>query len=107
MKKKNKSRVSILILTILTLSSIWMTPLAHAVVPPEVPSGGEYYTDYGVLDSDTYFLYPWENKSLTVGFSKYGEIIDDNMGIGLKYNDVDAFANNMIDKTDWFSARGS
>lgn len=42
-----------------------------------------------------------------MGFSKYGEIIDDNMGIGLKYNDVDAFANNMIDKTDWFSARGS
>ena len=103
MTKKNKSRVSILILSILTLSSIWMTPLAHAVVPPEVPGGGEYYTDYGVLDSDTYFLYPWENKSLTVGFSKYGEIIDDDMGVGLRYNDVDAFANNMIDKTDWFS----
>jgi len=103
MTKKNKSRVSILILTILTLSSLWITPLAVAMEPPVVPGGGEYFTDEGVLDSDTYILYPWEKESLTVGFSKYGEMIDDNMGVGLKYNDMDVFASNMIDKTDWFS----
>jgi len=76
--RQKKSRFTILVLAILTLSSIWTLPLAHAVVPPEVPGGGEYYSDYGVLDTDTYFLYPWEDTSIQVGFSKYGELINED-----------------------------
>ncbi len=101
--RTKKSRFTILVLAILTLSSIWMLPLANAIVPPEVPGGGEYYSDYGVLDTDTYFLYPWEDTSIQVGFSKYGELIDENQGLGLKYDGVDVFANSMIPVKDWCS----
>ena len=80
-----------------------MLPLANAIVPPEVPGGGEYYSDYGVLDTDTYFLYPWEDMSIQIGFSKYGELIDENLGLGLKYDGVDVFANSMIPVKDWCS----
>jgi len=96
-----KSRFIILVLTVITLSSIWTLPLTYAVQPPQVPGGGEYYSDYGVLDDDTYFLYPWEKTSIDIGFSKYGELINEDLGLGLKYEEVDVFANNMIPMKDW------
>ncbi len=102
MRRKN-SRLTILVLAILTLSSIWTLPLTLVALPPEVPGGGTYFNDYGVLDTDTYFLYPWEDTSIQVGFSRYGELIDENQGLGLKYDGVDAFANSMIPITDWCS----
>jgi len=102
METKN-NRSTILLLAILLLSSIWMLPLANAVVLPEVPGGGTYYSDYGVLDTDTYLLYPWENTSIQVGFSKYGELIDESMGLGLRYDGVDAFANSLVPIKDWCS----
>jgi hypothetical protein len=40
----------------------------------------------GVLATDGYVLFPWVNKSLTIGFSKYGEMIDTNTVTGLDYN---------------------
>jgi hypothetical protein len=46
----------------------------------------------GVLDSDNYVLYPFENTSMKIGFSKYGEMIDTNTNVGLEYGDVDPFA---------------
>ena len=102
--KKTASRITTtIILLILTASSLWMLPLANAVEPPVVSGGGEYYADYGVLDSDTYILYPWEEKSLQVGFSKYGEIINADMGLGLRYDGVDAFANPMVPIPYWCS----
>ena len=61
METKN-NRFTILLLATLILTSTWMLPLANAVVLPEVPGGGTYYSDYGVLDTDTYLLYPWENR---------------------------------------------
>ena len=102
METKN-NRFTILLLAVLILSSIWMLPLATAVVPPEVPGGGTYYSDYGVLDTDTYLLYPWEDTSIQVGFSKYGELIDELMGLGLRYDGVDVFANSMVPIKDWCS----
>ena len=100
--KTTKPRFTILVLSILLLSSAWMLPVATAALP-ETPGGGDTYTDYGLLDSDTYILYPWEDTSLQVGFSKYGELIDDNMGLGLKYDGVDVFANSMVPIKDWCS----
>ncbi|MCW4013180.1 MAG: hypothetical protein NWF07_09355 [Candidatus Bathyarchaeota archaeon] len=100
--KTTKPRFTILVLSILLLSSTWMLPVATAALP-ETPGGGDTYTDYGLLDSDTYILYPWEDTSLQVGFSKYGELIDNNMGLGLKYDGVDVFANSMVPIKDWCS----
>ncbi|MFW6109009.1 MAG: hypothetical protein ACOC6N_01030, partial [archaeon] len=98
-----KTRFTNLVLAVLILSSIWIVPLANAVVPPEVPGGAEYYNDNGVLDTDTYLLYPWEDTSINIGFSKYGELIDENQGMGLKYGDVDVFASSTVPIKDWCS----
>jgi hypothetical protein len=51
-----------------------------------------YMTVNGVLNSDYYSLYPYSAKSLKIGFSKYGEMIDSNTNTGLEYGAVDPFA---------------
>ncbi|MGB9959061.1 MAG: hypothetical protein ACPLKQ_00870 [Candidatus Bathyarchaeales archaeon] len=54
---------------------------------------GDYALVNGVLATDKYSLYPFaHNKSLTIGFSKYGEMIDDRNNVGLEYGAVDPFA---------------
>ena len=91
----------------LIATSIWTLPVSFAVEPP--PTGnplGEYKSDYGVLHNDTYVLYPYEEKSINIGFSKYGEMIDGEMGLGLGYkgasgHDVDVFANSAVERYLW------
>jgi hypothetical protein len=52
-----------------------------------------YMTVDGVLDSDYYALYQYEtDKSLTIGFSKFGELINSETNTGLEYGAVDPFA---------------
>ncbi|MFB3889929.1 MAG: hypothetical protein ACE14S_10595 [Candidatus Bathyarchaeia archaeon] len=47
----------------------------------------------GVLNSDYYVLYPYEtNTSLSVGFSKFGELINGEANVGLDFGAVDPFA---------------
>jgi len=59
----------------------------------------------GVLDTDYYALYPFEKKSLKIGFSKYGEMIDGVTNVGLEYDGVDPFAPPTADvaKTRWIN----
>jgi hypothetical protein len=63
-------------------------------------------TDYkmveGVLGTDSYVLYPYEEKSSTVGFSKYGELMNPYVPVGLNYSGViDPFANAFVSRQDW------
>ncbi|RJS80758.1 hypothetical protein CW709_06265, partial [Candidatus Bathyarchaeota archaeon] len=52
-----------------------------------------YATVEGVLASDYYSLYPYEEKSLKVGYSKFGELINSNDNVGLEYaGERDPFA---------------
>ncbi|MEM2922076.1 MAG: hypothetical protein QXF26_07150, partial [Candidatus Bathyarchaeia archaeon] len=78
------------------------------------PAGADvpewYRTVAGVLHSDTYALYPYLKKSLKVGFSKFGELINAIDKVGLEYGDRDAFAPpagpsepSMIPQRKWFS----
>ena len=61
-----------------------------------------YHTVRGVLDTDTYELYPyWTNASLDIGFSKYGEIMDPTTGTGMNYSGRDPFANEEIPMKYW------
>ncbi len=60
-----------------------------------------YMNDEGVLHSDSFVLYPYEEKSINIGFSKYGELIDGETGIGLEYDGVDAFANPAVAEWKW------
>ena len=90
---KRKPKFSSIFILILLLSSSLLALLAFAVTPPTILGEEENVADYGVLHSDTYFLYPWEDKSLNIGFSKYGEMINLEDMIGLEYDGIDAFAN--------------
>jgi hypothetical protein len=82
---------------VLLLSAL--VPIVGATTPPTV--GGEYMNDSGVLHSDTYILYPYEEKSINIGFSKYGELIDADAGVGLEYDGVDVFANPAVPMWKW------
>ena len=98
----NKKQTSLLLIGVLLLSSILgVIPLANAALPPTVPGNEDYMSTEGLLDSDTYILYPYEEESIDVGFSKYGEMIDWEMGLGLKYKGVDVFANSMVSPELW------
>jgi hypothetical protein len=55
----------------------------------------------GVLDDDYYSLYPFEKNSLTMGFSKFGEMINPVTGDGLNYSGRDPFANEGILDEYW------
>jgi len=90
---KDKQKLSSIFILILLLSSSLLALFAYAVTPPVIPGDEDNVADYGVLHSDTYDLYPWEEKSLNIGFSKYGEMINLEDLIGLEYDGIDAFAN--------------
>jgi hypothetical protein len=90
MERRNKllAILYILIVTASILAPTILIKTASATDPTE------WYTNVsGVLSSDYYTLYPFNtNKSLSIGFSKFGEMIDSNANIGLEYGNRDAFA---------------
>jgi len=61
----------------------------------------DYMTVSGVLSTDSYVLFPFEKKNLTIGFSKYGEMIDYSGKVGLNYNgETDPFAPGEVKVTE-------
>jgi len=88
---ENKKKIPAIVATTIILLSFLMvafevqTTLADSIT-------GDYAFVNGVLASDKYSLYPFAKKSLTIGFSKYGELVDDRNNIGLEYGAVDPFA---------------
>jgi hypothetical protein len=76
------------------LALIPMLSIAVATVSVEAADPSDWYmTVNGVLSSDYYSLYPYkDDKSLKIGFSKYGELINSNENVGLEYGAVDPFA---------------
>ena len=78
------------IITATLLLSLFVPSLmsvANATDPSEW-----YMTVPGVLDTDTYSLYPYNAKSMNIGFSKFGEMINTLDNTGLEYDTVDPFA---------------
>ena len=62
----------------------------------------DYITKEGVMYDDTYVLFPFEQNNLTIGFSKYGEMIDYDTKIGLSYDGYDAFGpNDGVVESQW------
>lgn len=99
--KLDNGKLIATILAILVLLTSSIIPMVFAGTPPTIPGNEEYMHDDGVLDSDTYILYPYEEKSLNIGFSKYGELIDGEAGVGLEYDGVDVFANPAVAEWKW------
>jgi len=88
-----KALIAILMGTVFLISTLG--PLINVFgTPASVPDDPSWYqTVQGVLDTDTYYLYPYGDGSLKVGFSKFGELIDNNTNTGLEYNGArDPFA---------------
>ena len=99
MKKKNVLALVAISITVMTI----FAPLIPTVTAITDPTSW-YMTVPGVLDSDYYSLYPFEEKSLDVGFSKFGELVNPNVptaSIGLDYDGRDPFANEGIPKAYW------
>lgn len=92
--------VSAFVIGIFILSTmISGVTLASALTPPVVDD--EYYEDHGLLDTDTYTLYPWQKESINVGFSQYGEMISEDTPLGLEYKGIDVFASSVVDPWQW------
>jgi len=88
-----KALIAILMGTVFLISTLG--PLINVFgTPASVPDDPSWYqTVQGVLDTDTYYLYPYGDGSLKVGFSKFGELIDNNTNTGLEYDGArDPFA---------------
>ena len=99
--KKRKICPTFIAIILLTSSLASFVFFAAAKTPPSLPGNEDYMADYGVLHSDTYFLYPYEAKSLNIGFSKYGEMINLDEEMGLEYDGVDVFANPNVPTEEW------
>jgi hypothetical protein len=90
MNSKILKGIAVLVALIMVLN----IPLLAFTIPVNAsPEPEEYMNVSGVLDTDTYYLYPFKtDASLKIGFSKYGEMIDSQNNIGLEYRGVDPFA---------------
>ena len=98
--KSGKKLTSMIAIGLLVLSALLPTLMTvSAVTPPSL--GGDYNSVNGVLDTDTYTLYPWDDSSINIGFSKYGELISADDSVGLEYKGIDAFANSIVPQNQW------
>jgi len=84
-------------LIVLSIAAIMLLSLLAPMLLIQPVSAADpadwYITVGGVLKSDYYALYPFEKKSLKVGFSKFGELINGIENVGLEYDgERDPFA---------------
>ena len=82
MKKSIIATITTAVIVLSLLAPIMFTQKAYAVAPDPT---SWYQEVQGVLDTDYYSLYPYEAKSLKLGFSKFGELINNNTNVGLEY----------------------
>jgi hypothetical protein len=88
---ENKKKIPAIVATaIIPLSFLMVAFEVQTTLADSIT--GDYAFVNGVLASDKYSLYPFAKKSLTIGFSKYGELVDDRNNIDLEYGAVDPFA---------------
>jgi hypothetical protein len=82
-----------MIMATTTIMVMLLVPMLASQLAIAATYNSEYMTVEGVLDTDTYVLWPFDDsESLNIGFSKYGEMIDRNTKTGLEYSDTDPFA---------------
>jgi len=102
-----------LVIATVTSIVILLTIFSPILITRATDPSSYYTTVNGVLDSDYYILYPYAQKSLKVGFSKYGELIgiaagaDQNVQtnwVGLEYDGRDPFTPaTTISMNDWIN----
>jgi hypothetical protein len=124
--KLNKNKNMLVKTTVITLIIMMLIPM---MVVPVIPVSADpddpadwYMNVNGVLTSDTYSLYPFYEKSIDIGFSKFGEMIsydfDSGVGVGVQYpgwesvgthvqtlakDSADIFCNELISTNLWMN----
>jgi len=83
MKKSLIATITTAMFVLSLLAPVMLTQKAYAVAPDPT---NWYMSVQGVLDTDYYSLYPYKAQQLTIGFSKFGEMINNNTNEGLEYN---------------------
>ncbi|HEY4674969.1 MAG TPA: hypothetical protein VIH48_02820, partial [Candidatus Bathyarchaeia archaeon] len=92
---EKKTKIETLALLAIILCSLTATAFIESFMANASKSSydSDYMTVSGVLSTDTYVLFPFSKKNLTIGFSQYGEMIDYETKTGLNYGgETDAFA---------------
>jgi len=88
----NRKQLLMMFATITMLTTL-LVPMFLIQITQAADPSDWYQTVDGVLDTDYYTLYPYEtDKSLKIGFSKFGELINSDDNVGLEYGTVDPFA---------------
>jgi hypothetical protein len=95
-----------MILATTTIIAMMIFPMLaiQVAIAEQTDYDPDYMTVPGVLHDDTYVLFPYMKKSLTIGFSKYGEMIDRDTKLGLEYGGVmDPFATDpaVVAEYEW------
>jgi hypothetical protein len=83
MKKSLIATITTAMFVLSLLAPVMLTQKVSAVAPDPT---SWYQSVSGVLDTDYYSLYPYKAEQLKIGFSKFGEFIDNNTNVGLEYN---------------------
>jgi len=99
MKMERKKKI--IIATTASLIFILSAMAPMFIIKANTDQADWYKTVSGVLDNDYYALYPYNEKSLTIGFSKFGEMVDLTTGTGLNYSGKDPFANEGVNMVYW------
>lgn len=98
MKKSLIATITTAMFVLSLLAPVMLTQKVYAVAPDPT---SWYQSVSGVLDTDYYSLYPYKAQQLKIGFSKFGEFIDNNTNVGLEYNsDRDPWAAPSADYID-------
>jgi hypothetical protein len=107
----NHKKIGTIFATITMLTAL-LLPIVFIQTALAADPASWYMTKNGVLDTDTYTLYPYEADSIKLGLSKFGELIDSETNIGLEYaNARDPFAapagasldNSKLPKNVWIN----
>ncbi|MGD0494461.1 MAG: hypothetical protein ABSB28_00300 [Candidatus Bathyarchaeia archaeon] len=87
----------------LLVSAMIVTSLLGAafILNVKGDTSSDYLQVQGVLNTDTYLLYPYTNSNMTIGFSKYGEMTNPYTGNGMNYSGKDPFANEGVLQQYW------
>ena len=104
-RKMKKYTIAILLTAMIILPLFAEIKFAYGGLNTDPASW--YTTVPGVLNSDYYSLYPYDTtKNLTIGMSKFGELIDGKTGVGLRYgtptNFIDPFGSGpYVPEFEW------
>jgi hypothetical protein len=101
----NQKKLITILATITIIAILSVSSFTQIAVSTATTYNASKMTVTGVLASDSYVLFPYYKANLIFGFSKYGELINGEVGQangqGLEYRGMDVFANPNVLEKDW------